>query len=96
MALNKKFSAMEGLDFSTEPEQTPAPTKPVEEKTAIQVETKNNNRFDKTVIKKTETKSVRKQFLIRESDNEKIAAECKRLDISQNEFINLLIKRYFE
>lgn len=92
MALNKKFSAMEGLDFSTEPEQTPAPTKTVED----QVDTKNNNRFDKTVIKKTETKSVRKQFLIRESDNEKIAAECKRLDISQNEFVNLLIKRYFE
>ena len=95
MALNKKFSAMEGLDFSTEPDQLPTPAKTVEEKT-IQVDTKNNNRFDKTVIKKTETKSVRKQFLIRESDNEKIAAECKRLDISQNEFINLLIKRYFD
>lgn len=102
MALNKKFSAMEGLDFSTtptkaekksaEPKQTkPKTTKPKQPKTITK-------KFDKETIniKKKELKSIRKQLLIKESDNKRIEEECKRLDISQNEFINLLIDRYFE
>ena len=102
MALNKKFSAMDGLDFSTTPvkteEKKPKQTKPKQTETSVSKpkQAKNSKRFNKEAIKKKEVKSIRKQFLIRSSDNKKIEEECKRLEISQNEFINLLIKRYFE
>ena len=107
MALNKKFSAVDGLNFSIAPKEAPEPQNKETESTQKTITKKstpkkqnkpknNTGRFEKSIIKKSETKSIRKQFLIRESDNKRIEEECKRLDISQNEFINLLIKRYFE
>lgn len=104
MALAKTFNPSDGLNFSTRPipDETPRETNDtlakVEEKSEVMISGKRTEpsiRFEKTSIKKRETKNVRKQFLIKETDNKRIEEECRRLEISQNEFINLLIKRYF-
>ena len=110
MALNKKFSASDGLSFSTTPtvsgsqvsepatptgESTPKP-RPKQKPKQQPKKPMQNTRFEKSTFKKKETKSIRKQLLIKETDNKRIEEECKRLEISQNQFINMLTERYFE
>ena len=104
MALNKTFSAADGLSFAIEPtaadEQT-RPKKPVKKSKKTESKPKEkhkpakSNKFEKTMIKKHPTRSVRKQILITEGDSKLIDAECERLDVSFNEFINLLVENYF-